>query len=169
MEKLLIQDICLSWGKKERNPACARRRTEFPVAYSLDHVPGILHGEVLVNCLNFMQGGTVFQPLNREAYCYQFYPSVKDLNLTNLFIQSEPHGCKVVFFYDERRSGQPVRRGHNKDYDNADSWLYRHDILNENAFSLKKHSTYRYPCCPFCQNSTVQSAYHQAESIPGSL
>lgn len=135
---LLIQDICLSWGKQERNSGSAKRRTEFPAAYSLDHVPGVMQGEVLVNRLNFRQRGTEFQASNQDACRYQFYPSVKDLNLTNLSIQSEPYGCKAVFFYDERRSGQPVRRGHNKDYGNADSWLYRHDILNENAFSLKK-------------------------------
>lgn len=40
---LLIQDICLSWGKKERKSACAKRRTEFPVAYSLDKMPNAFH------------------------------------------------------------------------------------------------------------------------------
>lgn len=134
---LLIQDICLSWGKKERDSACAKKRTEFPVAYSLDKMPNVFHGEVLVNHLNFRQRGTVFQTSNGVADCFQAYPFVNDLNLTNLYIQSDTYSCTVVFFYDERRSGRPVRRGHNKDYDNADSLLYRHDILNETAFSLK--------------------------------
>ncbi len=138
---LLIQDICLSWGKKERNSACAKKRTEFPVAYSLDKMPNIFHGDVLVNRLNFRQSGTVFQTSNGTANCFQSYPSVKDLNLTNLYIQSDTYSCMVVFFYDERRSGQPVRRGHNKDYDNADSLLYCHNILNETAFFLK-HGQY---------------------------
>lgn len=135
---LLIQDICLSWDKKERNSTCAKRRTEFPVAYSLDKMPNAFQGEVLVNRLNFRQSGTVFQTSNRAANCFQSYPFVKDLNITNLYIQSDTHSCTVVFFYDERRSGQPVRRGHNKDFDNTDSLLYRHDILNETAFSLKQ-------------------------------
>ncbi len=135
---LLIQDICLSWGKKERNSACAKKRTEFSVAYSLDTMPNVFHGEVLVNRLNFRQSGTVFQISNGAANCFQSYPSVKDLNLTNLYFHSDTYSCTVVFFYDERRSGKPVRRGHNKDYDNAASLLYRHDVLNETAFSLKQ-------------------------------
>ncbi len=135
---LLIQDICLSWSKKERDSVCAKKRTEFPVAYVWDKMPNAFHGEALVNRRNFRQSGTVFQTLNGAANCFQSYPSVKDLNLTNLHIQSDTCGYKAVFFYDERRSGQPVRRGHNKDYDNVDSLLYRRDILNETAFSLKQ-------------------------------
>lgn len=135
---LLIQDIYLSWSKKERNSACAKKRTEFPVAYSLDKISNVFQGEILVNRLNFLQNGTAFQALNGVTNCFQSYPSIKDLNLTNLYIQSGTCGYKVVFFYDEQRSGQPIRRGHNKDYDNADSLLYRHDILNETAFSLKQ-------------------------------
>lgn len=135
---LLIQDICLSWSKKERNSACAKKRTEFPVAYSSNKMSNVFHGEILVNRLSFLQNRTVFQTLNGIANGFQSYPSVKDLNLTNLYIQSVTYGYKVVFFYDERRSGQPIRRGHNKDYDNADSLLYHHDILNETAFSLKQ-------------------------------
>lgn len=126
---LLIQDICLSWGKKERNSACAKKRTEFPVAYPLDKMPNVFHGEVLVNRLNFRQSGTVFKVSNGATNYFQSYPFVKELNLTNLYIQSDTYSCTVVFFYDERHSGQPVRRGHNKDYDNSDSLLYRHDIF----------------------------------------
>lgn len=135
---LLIQDICLSWSKKERNSACAKKRAKFPAAYSLDKASNVFHEEILVNRLNFWQNGTVFQTSNGVANCFQSYSFVKDLNLTNLYIQSNTCGYKVVFFYDERHSGQPVRRGHNKDYDNAESLLYRHDILNETAFSLKQ-------------------------------
>ena len=60
------------------------------------------------------------------------------MNLTNLTIQSSLEGYEVIFFYDENRSGQPLRRGHNKDYHNINSLLYRHDVLNETAFFLKK-------------------------------
>lgn len=136
---LLIQDICLFWGKKERSSSYAKIRAEFPLAYSLDKIPDVFHEEVLVNRLNFWQKGTVFQTLHgNDTYCLQFYSSAQDLNLTNLYIQSDTYSYKVIFFYDERRSGWPIRRGHNKDYDNTDSRLYRHDILNETAFSLKQ-------------------------------
>ena len=136
---LLIQDICLFWGKKERNSSYAKIRAEFPLAYSLDKIPDVFHEEILVNRLNFWQKGTVFQTLHgNDTYCLQFYSSAQDLNLTNLYIQSDTYSYKVIFFYDERRSGRPIRRGHNKDYDNTDSPRYRHDILNETAFSLKQ-------------------------------
>lgn len=136
---LLIQDICLSWGKKERTSACAEIRAKFPMAHLLDHMPGIFQGGVLVNHLSFLQKGTVIEVLHRKnAYRYQFFSSVRDLNLTNLDIQLDEDGYRVAFFYDERRSGKPVRRGHNKDYHNEDSSLYYCDILNETAFFLRQ-------------------------------
>lgn len=134
---LLVQDIRLSWGKKERNSDYAKIRTEFPMARSLNNLPDTLHGDVLVHHLYYRQNGTAFQTLRmNEGYRFQCYPSVQDLNLINISIRSVIDGYEVTFFYDEHRSGQPVRKGHNKDYHNVDSFLYRHDILNETAFSL---------------------------------
>lgn len=136
---LLVQDICLSWGKKERSSAYAKLRAEFPIVYLFDKLPDTFQGDVIVRRLNFLQKGTMFQNLYmNDVYRLQFYSSVQDLNLTNLSIRSNVESYEVAFFYDERRSGQPVRRGHNKDYHNIDSLLYHHDILNETAFSLKR-------------------------------
>lgn len=136
---LLIQDICLSWSKKEKNSFYAKKRAEFPLVYSLDKSPDISRGDALVHRLGFWQKEDSFQTVHMdEGYCFQAYASVKDLNLTNLSVRLDEENYEVTFFYDEHRSGQPVRRGHNKDYNNTDSYLYRHDILNETAFSLNK-------------------------------
>jgi len=134
---LLVEDICLSWNKNERSSAYARMRAEFPMVYSLDKLPDTIHGDVFVFCLRFWQKGAVFRSLcENDKYRFQFYPSVQDLNLTNLSIQPDMESYEVTFFYDEQRSGLPGRRGHNKDYQNPNSPLYRHDILNETAFTL---------------------------------
>ena len=136
---LLIQDICLSWGKNERSSACARMRAEFPMVYTLDNLPNMFHGDVIVHRLNFWQRGSMFETSHMgDAYRFQFYSSVQDLNLTNLSIRLDSEDYEVTFFYDEHRSGQPIRRGHNKDYHVIDSLLYCHDILNETAFTLKR-------------------------------
>ncbi|MCM1539845.1 MAG: hypothetical protein NC121_01140 [Blautia sp.] len=134
---LLIQDIRLAWGKRERGSASAGIRTEFPMAYSLERFPDMFHGDILVHRLSFWQKEAVVQALYLDdGYRIQCYPSAQDLNLTNLAVRWDAGSYEVSFFYDERRSGQPVRRGHNRDYHNTDSSLYRHDILNETAFSL---------------------------------
>ena len=162
---LLIQEICLTWNKKDRRLECARVRTQFPLAYSLEgFLPG---GEVGVNHLDFYQKGTKFidsvqnikqsleknlleigwnkKQVQREViqrirfikkYRFQSYPSVLDLNLVNLSICSCKEGYEVVFFYDEQRSGMPLRQGHNKDYKNPQSLFYGRDCLNEAAFCL---------------------------------
>lgn len=136
---LLVQDICLSWGKGERTSACAEKRADFPTVFSLDELPDTFHGDVIVHRLNFWQKGTTFQTLYmKDAYRFQSYASVQNLNLANLSIRLAAESYEVTFFYDERRRGRPVRQGHNKDYHNADSWLYRHDILNETVFSLRQ-------------------------------
>ena len=136
---LVIQDICLSWGKRERGFVCAKKRAEFPVVYSLDKLPEIFHGKVMVHRLDFLQKETMFQKLHmNNVYPFQFYDSVHDINLTNLSIRTNLQNYEVAFFYDQNRSGRPVRQGHNKDYHNIDSPLYRHDILNETVFSLKQ-------------------------------
>lgn len=66
----------------------------------------------------------------------QFYDSVEDLNLTNLHIKQKDSVYEVSFFYDERRCGAPVRFGHNRDYHNEGSRLFRCNTLNETAFTL---------------------------------
>lgn len=134
---LLVQDICLSWGKDERSSVYAKMRAGFSGVYLLDKLPDTLHGDVFVHRLSFWQKGTGFQALCvDDAYRFQVYSSAQDLNLTNLSVRLDMERYEVTFFNDERRSGRPARRGHNKDYHNIDSPLYHHDMINETAFSL---------------------------------
>lgn len=136
---LFIQTICLSWGKEERSATYAKKRAEFPMAYLLDNFPDKIREDVLVQCLNFWQKETIFQTLCRnDSDCIQFYHSVQDLNLTNLWIQAKEETYEVTFFYDRQHNGLPIKKGHNKDYHNINSPFYYHDILNETAFSLKQ-------------------------------
>lgn len=136
---LLVQDICLSWGKDERSSIYAKKRAKFPMAYALDKLPCAFNEDVLINRLNFWQRGNMFQTLHiNDVYRFQSYASVQNLNLTNLSIQLGAEGYEVAFFYDVNRSGLPIRRGHNKDYHNMASLLYYHDILNETAFFLRQ-------------------------------
>lgn len=136
---LLIQDICLCWGKDERSSAYAKKRAGFPMVCTLDKLPNTINKDVIVHRLDFWQRGDTFQILKMNDVCrFQFHTSVQDLNLTNLSIQLNVESYEVAFFYDVNRSGWPVRRGHNKDYHNIDSLLYGHDILNETAFYLRQ-------------------------------
>lgn len=136
---LIIQNINLCYGKKERTSVYAKIRAEFPFSYLFDKLPDTFHGNVMIHRLSFYQKENIIKRLPvKDNYRFQFYNSVQDLNLTNLTIQSSLEGYEVIFFYDENRSGQPLRRGHNKDYHNINSLLYRHDVLNETAFFLKK-------------------------------
>ena len=94
-------------------------------------------GNILVHNLSFWQKERAFKVLQmRKGYHFQCYSSASELNLTNLSIQFKKDRCTVTFFYDERRSGRPVRRGHNQDYWNGKSAFCSRDILNETAFSL---------------------------------
>ena len=120
---LFVQDICLSYGKKDRLSVYAEERAKFPMVDSLDKLPDTLHGEVIVHRLNFRQ--------NR----LQLHTSVRNLNLANLSICRDAESYEVTFFRDERRSGQPIRRGHNKDYHNLDSLLY---MTNNPDFEYKQ-------------------------------
>lgn len=114
-------------------------RAEFPRAFLLEKNPDALCGNVLVHRLRFWQRERAFQALQmREAYHFQCCSSALELNLTNLSVQLEGDRYAVTFFYDERRSGQPVRRGHNQDYWNERSAFCCRDVLNETAFSLER-------------------------------
>ena len=64
------------------------------------------------------------------------YPDYTHLNLANLTFRPAGEGWEVGFWWDERRSGLPLRRGHNRDFHNPDSPLYCKDLLNETAFVL---------------------------------
>ena len=136
---LLIQNINLCWSKNERGTDHAKVRRQFPQAYLLEKNMPV--GNVVVHCLHFWQGGERFiDPiLENGRYGVQLYRSVEEVNLVNLSLVSCPCGFEVSFCYDERRSGKPFRRGHNKDYNNPQSSLYRKDCLNETAFVLAEN------------------------------
>lgn len=134
---LLIQNINLCWSKNERGTDHARVRRQFPQAYLLEK--NMPEGNVVVHCLHFWQRGERFiDPiLENGRYRVELYRSVEEVNLVNLSLVPCPCGFEVSFCYDERRSGKPFRRGHNKDYNNPQSSLYRKDCLNETAFVLE--------------------------------
>ncbi len=69
------------------------------------------------------------------------YPDYTHLNLANLTFRPVGEGWEVGFWWDERRSGLPLRRGHNRDFHNPDSPLYCKDLLNEIAFVLAPGQT----------------------------
>lgn len=162
---LLIQNVDLTWSKRERGSECAKARRRFPLAYPLSKsmsaavavqtLSFFQHGETFVDSLQDMrQGLEVFLPglgftseqIRQEVvhrtrwikkHQEQCYRSAADLNLTNLSIQPWQDGFELSFFYDEHRSGMPYRRGHNQDYQKIQSPLYQKDCINEVAFSLQ--------------------------------
>lgn len=71
------------------------------------------------------------------------YPDYTHLNLANLTFRPAGEGWEVGFWWDERRSGLPRRRGRNRDYNDPASRLYREDVLNETAFVLAPGQTGR--------------------------
>lgn len=139
MPLLLIQNINLCWSKNERGTDHAKVRRQFPQAYLLEKNMPV--GNVVVHCLHFRQSGeNLIDPiLENGRYRVELYSSVEEVNLANLSIVPCSCGFEVSFYYDERRSGRPFRRGHNKDYNNPQSPLYRKDCLNETAFVLKPY------------------------------
>ncbi|MCI9540504.1 MAG: hypothetical protein HFG39_05485 [Lachnospiraceae bacterium] len=165
---LLVQDIVLEWGKRERGVEGERIRRRFPLAYLLEEKQGV--GEVLVNRVDFCQKGKEIidsqkgicqfleeylpqlgftkkqiQEEIQKRICWirkhrlQEYGSIEEINLANLFVSGKKEAIEIGFFYDEQRSGRPVRKGHNRDFWDPCSPLYGKDILNEKAFVLKQN------------------------------
>lgn len=162
---LLIQEISLTWGKEERGAGGNQMRRRFPLAHALqkERLSGnvMVHSlhfiqdksgftdtlqavsgsmEKCLRQMNFSED-KIRQEIGKRVKWikgqeYQTYRSAEDLNLTNLSVRQLEDKLDVTFFYDERRSGMPVRRGHNKDFQRQDSPFYRRDILNERAFVL---------------------------------
>ncbi len=128
---LLIQEISLSWNKKERGREGAQARKNFPLAYPLKEIA--CASEVMVHSCYFLQNGSRFADYAQNT-C--LYTSAEQLNLANLLLQQETGCLRVSFYYDEHWGGRPYRRGHNQDYHKMDSPFYRKDCLNEMAFSL---------------------------------
>ncbi len=138
---LVVQDITLAWGKEERGAEYARARAGFPMAYPAE--TRVLSGEAAVQRFVLRQEGKAFidcMQKVRSRWVWQCYPHLKDMNLANILITAKGDfsPLEVTFFYDEHRSGKPFRRGHNKEYQDAQSPLYRKDCLNETAFILEE-------------------------------
>ena len=165
---LLIQDVELEWGKGERGVEGERVRRGFPLAYLLEREQGIgevmvyrvgfwqsgkefLDSEkgVCRSLEGYLpQLGFTKKQVQEEIrkrvfwirnHQVQEYGSVGEMNLANLSVRDEEEGIEIGFFYDERRSGFPVRRGHNRDFWNSCSSFYGKDVLNEVAFVLKQN------------------------------
>ena len=162
---LLIQEITLTWGKSERGADGDRMRRQFSMAYPFDRdrIAGeiTVHHVSLIQERNRVLHAAQAAQKSMEKYLqklevpqekieketaqrirwmkeqeYQSYHSQSELNLTNLSADYLDDKWEITFFYDERRSGMPVRRGHNKDFENPESPLYGKDLLNERAFVL---------------------------------
>ena len=162
---LLIQNICLTWNKRERGAKGEQARRRFPPAYPLEEISSF--DNVIVHNLNFIQKemhvtdsaqelrrsleaslslsgfpqSRIQEELRRRArwiqrHRLQTYASADMLNLTNLSVRFREGSYSITFFYDEQRSGMPVRRGHNQDFQNPKSLFYGKDTLNETAFVL---------------------------------
>ena len=58
------------------------------------------------------------------------------LDLVNISFYPQAEGLAVRFYWDERRSGVPCRRGHNEDFGNPAARFCGKDCLNETAFLL---------------------------------
>lgn len=162
---LVIQEIILSWDKSQRGADCAEARRRFLMAYPLEkNLPpeeavvhhlhfcqrGAFFTDIAQESLQKLEkglprSGGPYERTHREQmkriaqireHRVQVYHSVQNVNLTNLSINPCRKGFDISFCYDQRRSGSPFRRGHNKDYDHEESLLYRQDCLNETAFVL---------------------------------
>lgn len=164
----LIQKINLEWYKNERGVKGEEARRKFLLAYPIQKKE-FLENIIVDNLSFFQKEAVFMDPIqlereslqsyllqlgftqeqaqnelqkriqSRRNYLCQSYSSVSMLNLTNLSICFQNGSYEVTFFYDEQRSGLPVRKGHNKDFHNQDSPFYRKDILNETVFSLSQN------------------------------
>lgn len=162
---LLIQAIDLIWNKKERGSEYARVRRQFPMAYSLEGVSFsdnvVVHrldffqqGKQFIDSIQKMkqsleqqlpkmgfsyeqiQQKILYRTSYMKKYRLQCYHSITEVNLTNLAIRDSADCYEISFYYDENRSGMPVRHGHNQSYQDLQSPFYRKDCLNEIAFVL---------------------------------
>ena len=106
---LLIQEISLSWNKKNRGRTGAEARKNFPLAYRLKEIAYV--DKVMVHNCYFLQNGNEFVDYAQNSYLYS---SLEQLNLTNLSLQQ--YG-RVL--YNERR----------RDMDTGE-WYYQLHIYN---------------------------------------
>jgi len=165
---LLIQKINLIWHKNERGAKGEKARRQFPPAYLLEEKQ-LSGSIVIHNLSFFQEGTDFIGSIQQERQSlkkylpqlgftqaqvqreiqkravwikkheYQSYPFVSALNLTNLSVCRREDRYEIIFFYDEQRSGAPVRRGHNRDFQTPGSPFFGKDILNETAFVLSQN------------------------------
>ena len=165
---LLIQEINLIWHKEERGAEGEKVRGRFPSAYPLEkrafsgdvivqRLNFFQEGSMIMDSMQeagrslerhlpqygFTRAQIQQEIQNRILWIknqqYQYFASVEALNLTNLSVCYGKQRYEVTFFYDERRSGKPFRRGHNKDFQNPASPFCGRDVLNETVFELAEN------------------------------
>ena len=81
---LLIQEISVSWNKKNRGRTGAEARKNFPLAYRLKEIAYV--DKVMVHNCYFLQNGNEFVDYAQNSYLYS---SLEQLNLTNLLLQQK--------------------------------------------------------------------------------
>lgn len=162
---LVIQEVNLTWHKAERGGVAADARRRFPLAYPLglaemcrnvwlNRLDYFQQGEdfwdlaeeIRRHMPNRLKAMGFEQPEIERRVAHhirqlrknenQFFNAADELNLPNLALEYCGDNLQVSFAYDERRSGQPRRCGHNKDFHKPHARLYAQDLLNETAFLL---------------------------------
>lgn len=145
---LIVQEIVTVWHKTERSGECADARSRFSYAAPIEKNPDS-SDECVYDYRRFYQVGKKFHTPNEydrllgygtrllPKRAYESPKKFSELKVKNISFNESENGIETVFSYDPQISGQPFRRGHNKDYNNADSRFYGKDILNEIAFVLK--------------------------------
>lgn len=169
---LLIQSVTLTYGPGDRGGRGAEARSRFPLAYPVEPevfaAPVGVHSllfyqqgeELLTNeeecrrSLGAYLPRLGFSPEAAEAEMARRLRGMRAVrvlgyrdhtqpSLTNLRLSPAGEGWEAVFWWDDQRSGMPYRRGHNRDYNDPASRLYRRDCLNETAFVLAPGQTGR--------------------------
>lgn len=84
--------------------------------------------------------GQIRQVIARRGFAsperWQAAAGPEKLDLVNTAFYPQPDGLAVRFYWDERRSGMPCRRGHNEGFGSPASRFCGRDCLNETAFLL---------------------------------
>ncbi len=131
---LLIQNIQLTWDKKERDTKGANARKQFSMAYPFPQTN--IYDNIVLHYQSFYQCKTKFLNTFYSKKNFFCYHSIEQVNLPNVTICQREKEYEICFSY---HYGIPYRRGHNKDYHNMQSQFYRKDCLNEIAFILKQN------------------------------
>lgn len=187
---LLVQNVNLTWYKKDRGAAGAEARQAFSPAYPVNLTA--ISSDITLHNISFYQNGrecldavqtsrrSLEKSLPRLGFSleqiqseiekrirwikrfeYQNFSSAESLNLADIAVCTQADRFEVSFFYDEHRSGRPFRRGHNKDFNNLDSRFYGKDCVNETAFVLAENQYGRIVWNERCTDYDTGEWYYQ--------